>query len=96
MRRTQDSVSNALEGKRLPEACSPERAEAVFRRIEGRWKLVILYHLFDRGTLRSSELERCIAGISQKMLSQQLRVMERDGIVARTVYRRFRRRSSTG
>ena len=60
--------------------------EAAFRMLEGRWKMVIIFHLFDRGTLRFSELERAIPGVSQKMLIQQLRELERDGIVGRTVY----------
>lgn len=54
--------------------------------LEGRWKMMIIFHLFDRGTLRFSELERAIPAVSQKMLIQQLRELERDGIVARTVY----------
>ena len=48
--------------------------------------MVIIFHLFDRLTLRFSELERPIPGISQKMLIQQLRQLERDGIVERTVH----------
>jgi DNA-binding HxlR family transcriptional regulator len=54
--------------------------------LEGRWKLVILFHLFGGKTLRFSELERAIPGISQKMLIQQLRQMETDGIVHRIVH----------
>ena len=57
-----------------------------FRILEGRWKMVIIFHLFARGTLRFSELERAIPGVSQKMLIQQLRELERDGVVRRTVY----------
>jgi DNA-binding HxlR family transcriptional regulator len=60
--------------------------ESAFRILEGRWKMVIIFHLFARGTLRFSELERAIPAVSQKMLIQQLRELERDGIVARTVY----------
>jgi len=60
--------------------------EAVFRMLEGRWKMVIVFQLFAGGTLRFSELERAIPGVSQKMLIQQLRELERDGIVRRTVY----------
>jgi DNA-binding HxlR family transcriptional regulator len=60
--------------------------EGAFRILEGRWKMVIIFHLFDRGVLRFSELERAIPGVSQKMLIQQLRELERDGIVSRTVY----------
>lgn len=54
--------------------------------LEGRWKLVILFHLFGGHVLRFSDLERAIPAISQKMLIQQLRQMEQDGLVARTVY----------
>jgi DNA-binding HxlR family transcriptional regulator len=53
--------------------------------LDGRWKLVIL-HLFSGKTLRFSDLERAIPGISQKMLGQQLRQLEGDGIVTRTVH----------
>jgi DNA-binding HxlR family transcriptional regulator len=60
--------------------------EQAFRMLEGRWKMVIIFHLFDRGTLRFSELERAIPDASQKMLIQQLRDLERNGIVSRTVY----------
>ncbi len=60
--------------------------ENVLRMLEGRWKLVILFHLFGGKVLRFSELERQTPGISQKMLIQQLRQMEADGIVRRIVY----------
>src|SRR5712664_3690723 len=60
--------------------------EGAFRILEGRWKMAIIFHLFARGVLRFSELERAIPGVSQKMLIQQLRELERDGVVARTVY----------
>ena len=60
--------------------------EEAFRMLEGRWKMVIVFHLFARGVLRFSELEKSIPGISQKMLIQQLRELERDGIVSRAVY----------
>jgi DNA-binding HxlR family transcriptional regulator len=60
--------------------------ETAFRMLEGRWKMVIIFQLFDREVLRFSELQRAIPVISEKMLIQQLRDLERDGIVARTVY----------
>jgi DNA-binding HxlR family transcriptional regulator len=60
--------------------------EHAIRMLEGRWKLVIVFHLFGGKTLRYSDLERAISGISQKMLAQQLRQLERDRIVARTVH----------
>jgi DNA-binding HxlR family transcriptional regulator len=60
--------------------------EAALRLLEGRWKLVILFHLFGGKVLRFSDLERAIPNITQKMLGQQLRRMEADGIVVRKAY----------
>ena len=60
--------------------------EQAFKMLEGRWKLMILFHLFCGTMLRFSELERAIPAISQKMLIQQLRQMEQDGIVRRVVH----------
>ena len=60
--------------------------EHAIRMLEGRWKLLILFHLFGGKTLRFSDLERAIGGVSQKMLTQQLRQLERDGVVGRTVH----------
>jgi DNA-binding HxlR family transcriptional regulator len=47
---------------------------------------LILFHLFSAPVLRFSELRRAMVGISQKMLIQQLRDLEKDGVVAREVY----------
>jgi DNA-binding HxlR family transcriptional regulator len=63
-----------------------EGVENAFRLLEGRWKLTILFHLFGGQVLRFSDLERSIPGVSQKMLIQQLRQMESDGIVRRIVH----------
>ncbi|MCC4588909.1 helix-turn-helix transcriptional regulator [Xanthomonas sp. NCPPB 1067] len=60
--------------------------EALLNLIQGRWKLLLLFHLFDGQVQRYSDLERLVPGISQKMLAQQLRQLERDGLVRRTVY----------
>src|ERR1700742_3029182 len=60
-------------------------AEITLSVIGGRWKTVLLYHLFQ-GVKRFSELQRALSGITQKMLTQQLREMERDGLVHREVY----------
>lgn len=51
-----------------------------------KWTVVILDTLWDEGTLRFSEISRHVTGISQKMLTQTLRRMERDGLVVRTLY----------
>jgi DNA-binding HxlR family transcriptional regulator len=60
-------------------------AETTLDVIGGRWKVPILWHLF-KGMLRFSELRRGLEGITQKMLTQQLRELESDGIVNRKVY----------
>ena len=60
--------------------------EAYLSLIEGRWKVEILFHLFGGQVQRFSDLEKRIDGISQKMLSQQLRQLEADGLVERTVH----------
>jgi len=60
-------------------------AEITLAIIGGRWKTLLLYHLFQ-GVKRFSELQRATNGITQKMLTQQLREMERDGLVHREVY----------
>ncbi len=51
-----------------------------------KWKVLILRNLHDNGTQRFNELENEINGISQKMLTQQLRQMEADGLIIRKVY----------
>ena len=60
-------------------------AETTLDVIGGRWKVPILWHLFG-GTKRFGELRRALAGVTQKMLTQQLRELERDGVVSRKVY----------
>jgi DNA-binding HxlR family transcriptional regulator len=66
--------------------CSTVELEEALKVLEGRWKILIIFHLFSAPVLRFSELRRAIAGISQKMLIQQLRDLEKDGVVARKVY----------
>ena len=60
--------------------------ENVIKRLEGRWKLLILFHLFDGKVQRYSDFEKLIPAISQKMLTQQLRQLEADGLVSRKIY----------
>ncbi|GAB2504239.1 winged helix-turn-helix transcriptional regulator [Nocardiopsis aegyptia] len=54
--------------------------------IGGRWKPLILWHLRVHGVLRHGRLRRMIPGITQKMLTQQLRRLEEDGLVLRREY----------
>lgn len=56
----------------------------VLDRISDKWVTLVLVALAD-GPLRYSDLSRTIAGVSQKMLTQTLRTLERDGLVSRTV-----------
>jgi DNA-binding HxlR family transcriptional regulator len=63
-------------------SCPVERTLEV---IGGRWKVLILRELF-LGVKRFGQLHRALHGITQKMLTQQLREMEEDGIVHREVY----------
>ena len=88
MTRTNKKVGYAPLGE--AEDISPDVAadgvESALRILEGRWKMVIIFHLFAQQVLRFSELERAIPNVSQKMLIQQLRELERDGVVVRNVY----------
>ncbi|MHA6531775.1 winged helix-turn-helix transcriptional regulator [Paenibacillus sp. BAC0078] len=59
--------------------------EATLEVIGGKWKCVILCHL-THGKLRTSDLKRLMPAITQKMLIQQLRELEQDGIVNRISY----------
>src|SRR5258705_5761776 len=72
--------------KRYTPTSAAADVEAALRLLEGRWKLVILFHLFGGKVMRFSDLERAIPAITQKMLGQQLKAMEADGIVLRTSY----------
>ncbi|MCX5516609.1 MarR family transcriptional regulator [Kaistia algarum] len=88
MARTDQKVGYLPSSKELfptPKTAA-DGVENVLRILEGRWKLVILFHLFGGKVLRFSELEREIPAISQKMLIQQLRQMEKDGVVSRIVH----------
>ncbi|AEI44769.1 winged helix-turn-helix transcriptional regulator [Paenibacillus mucilaginosus] len=60
-------------------------AEATIEVIGGKWKTLILCHL-SYGPKRTSELKKAMPDITQKMLTQQLRELEEDGMILRTVY----------
>ncbi|MET8979276.1 helix-turn-helix domain-containing protein [Streptomyces sp. NPDC004539] len=59
--------------------------EATVTIIGGKWKGVILFHLLD-GTMRFNELQRAMPGAAPRALTRQLRELEEDGLVTRTVY----------
>lgn len=62
-------------------------ASEALRVLEGKWKIVIIVQLFGaEGPIRFSELERRVEGVTQKMLIQQLKQLEHDGIVSRKLY----------
>lgn len=59
--------------------------EVAMEAIDGKWKILILWYLKDEKK-RFNELQKSIYGITQKMLIQKLRDLEKDGIVHREVY----------
>ena len=88
MTRTDKKVQYPPKSKRadLTLQAAAQSVQNVIRVLEGRWKLIILFQLFGSNIRRFSELERAIPGISQKMLIQQLRQLEADGVVTRIVH----------
>ncbi len=88
MTSTDKKVGYLPSGEREPYTplTAAEGVQNTLRILEGRWKLVILFQLFGGQVRRFSELERAIPGVSQKMLIQQLRQLEADGVVARIVH----------
>ena len=54
--------------------------------LNGRWKGVILYYLEVKGTMRFNELHRQLPGCTPRLLTKQLRELEEDGFLSRTVY----------
>ncbi|MGH3501029.1 MAG: winged helix-turn-helix transcriptional regulator [Nocardioidaceae bacterium] len=70
---------------RIATASDDCMVEAATEVLGGKWKLVILRHLLP-GTRRFGELRRAIPGVTARMLTRQLRELEADGLVQRTVY----------
>jgi DNA-binding HxlR family transcriptional regulator len=65
-----------------PKECGVEAALSL---IDGKWKGVILYHLLG-GRMRFNALARKLGAVTQRMLTKQLRELESDGLIVRTVY----------
>ncbi|GAA4531883.1 helix-turn-helix domain-containing protein [Chelativorans composti] len=66
--------------------CTPGcSVEASIGLIDGKWKSIIMWHLLS-GTLRFNEIRRHVAGCTPRMLTRQLRELEEDGLIIRTVY----------
>lgn len=72
-----------------PEVIDP-RVEGLVTELIGRvadkWTMLVLEALTEHGTVRFTRLGKLVEGISQKMLTQTLRQMEREGLISRTVY----------
>lgn len=60
--------------------------EATLDLVGGKWKGVVLYHLMNDGVLRFNELRRRLTGVTQRMLTKQLRELEESELIIRTVY----------
>ncbi|UUX48715.1 helix-turn-helix transcriptional regulator [Nisaea acidiphila] len=72
-----------------PGACAPGLPcpmPNIAKLIGGKWKLTILQILIFDGTQRFGELKRSVSGITQTMLTNQLRALEADGLVSRKIY----------
>jgi DNA-binding HxlR family transcriptional regulator len=75
----------ASHGRKNGVAAPPCPVETTLGVIGGKWKVVILFRL-QEGTTRFSALRRRIPGLSERMLTQQLRELEREGVVRREVF----------
>lgn len=69
--------------EKKPDNCRVEDALGI---LVGKWKPVILLYLLQEGTKRFSELKRNMPGITQKMLTKQLRELEEEDIIQRVIY----------
>jgi DNA-binding HxlR family transcriptional regulator len=83
------ATAKAYAASTPPENLDP-RIEALVNeligRVADRWTMQVLEVLAEKGTLRFTRLGELVSGISQKMLTQTLRQMERDGLITRTVH----------
>ena len=76
-------MATKAEKKNMGETCPmPDIAKL----IAGKWKMIILQILVFQGTKRFNELRRMIDGVTQTMLTNQLRALEADGLISRKIY----------
>ncbi|MCT4618274.1 MAG: helix-turn-helix transcriptional regulator [Marinisporobacter sp.] len=61
--------------------------EFAMNQISGKWKLVILWHIYDQEVIRFGELMKSINKITHKMLSNQLKELVNDGIIHKEIYK---------
>lgn len=79
-----DNLEDIPEGYSLHDSTDP--FEYALSKIEGKWKMKIIYTLATNEVMRYGELKRAVVPITHKMLSAQLKELERDGIVRRVEY----------
>lgn len=79
-------VQAKLAAEQPPDPRVQTLVNEVIARVADKWTMITLDVLAEHGTLRFTQLADKVAGISQKMLTQTLREMEREGLVTRTVY----------
>lgn len=87
------AIRNAVEAVHANYAAMPQVSPAVeslvrqvIAQVADKWTMLVLEALEEHGTLRFSQIGRVVEGISQKMLTNTLREMERDGLVTRTFH----------
>jgi len=88
---TEEEIARAKDyAARIPPDDLDPRIEALVNDLIGRvadkWTMLILEVLAEKGELRFTRLSELVEGVSQKMLTQTLRHMERDGLIRRTVH----------
>lgn len=85
----QSSKTKTFAACKEPEEFDPRietLVDELIGRVADKWTMLILEVLAEKGELRFTRLSEFVTGISQKMLTQTLRLMERDGLVTRTVH----------
>lgn len=79
-------VQRALSAQEPPDPRIEALVNEVIGRVADKWTMIVLDVLAEHGELRFTQLAKHVTGISQKMLTQTLREMEREGLVIRTVH----------